>query len=285
METTTAPRIVDFYDRAPLASRLFVSLRAGSTRFAELAALLPRAGTILDVGCGHGLLAANLAVTEPDRHVLALDHDVERIRLATEAFREIPNLRFEEGRIEDLAQGFCDGMTAIDVLHYLTPVQQEDFIANAARSLKPDGVLVLREVDPTLGLASSWNRIYEFAAINSGMTKTPTGHAHYRSTADWTRLLRDRGFDVEVRPRESFAFADIVFRCTKRASGTETALESLARRRVRITADDWGMSSGVNLGILELAKLGVVTRVSMMADAPRLTEGLDELRTIEGLEF
>lgn len=49
------------------------------------------------------------------------------------------------------------------------------------------------------------------------------------------------------------------------------------------TADDWGLSPGVNRGILELAKKGVVRRVSAMADASYLSEGLEELKAIPGI--
>ncbi|MGZ7079649.1 MAG: ChbG/HpnK family deacetylase, partial [Thermoanaerobaculia bacterium] len=55
-----------------------------------------------------------------------------------------------------------------------------------------------------------------------------------------------------------------------------------------ITADDWGISPGVNHGILDLARRGIVRRVSMMADAPYLEESLDELHKLDvemGLHF
>jgi predicted glycoside hydrolase/deacetylase ChbG (UPF0249 family) len=51
-----------------------------------------------------------------------------------------------------------------------------------------------------------------------------------------------------------------------------------------ITADDWGISPAVNRGILELARAGVVRRVSMMPTCPFLTVGLDELLRIPGVE-
>lgn len=47
-----------------------------------------------------------------------------------------------------------------------------------------------------------------------------------------------------------------------------------------ITADDWGMSPGINAGILELAKSGVVRRTSAMAESRYLQEGLLELRQL-----
>ncbi|MBI2712426.1 MAG: ChbG/HpnK family deacetylase [Bdellovibrio sp.] len=48
-------------------------------------------------------------------------------------------------------------------------------------------------------------------------------------------------------------------------------------RPTKITADDWGLSRGVNFGILCLAKKGVIKRISIMANGPHLQEGLEEL--------
>jgi predicted glycoside hydrolase/deacetylase ChbG (UPF0249 family) len=52
-----------------------------------------------------------------------------------------------------------------------------------------------------------------------------------------------------------------------------------------MTSDDWGLSAGINQGILKLAKLGVIKRVSIMANGAALTEGLSELCTVPGIEL
>ena len=52
-----------------------------------------------------------------------------------------------------------------------------------------------------------------------------------------------------------------------------------------ITADDWGLTPGVNQGILELAKMGVVRRVSMMAYSGYIREGLEELQKVPGVRL
>jgi predicted glycoside hydrolase/deacetylase ChbG (UPF0249 family) len=54
---------------------------------------------------------------------------------------------------------------------------------------------------------------------------------------------------------------------------------------IRITADDWGISPEVNSGILELARQGVIRRVSLMASCPYLESGLEELKNVPGIEL
>ncbi len=56
-------------------------------------------------------------------------------------------------------------------------------------------------------------------------------------------------------------------------------------RPQNITADDWGLSPGVNLGILKLAQLGIVRRVSLMANAPFLTEHLSDLCVLKSVQL
>lgn len=52
-----------------------------------------------------------------------------------------------------------------------------------------------------------------------------------------------------------------------------------------ITADDWGISPGVNQGILDLAKRGIVSRVSVMASCDYVEVGLKELLKVKGVQI
>ena len=57
------------------------------------------------------------------------------------------------------------------------------------------------------------------------------------------------------------------------------------KRAEAITADDWGISSAVNQAILNLARLGVVKRVSIMPNTQFFTEGLEELKKVPGIQL
>lgn len=54
-------------------------------------------------------------------------------------------------------------------------------------------------------------------------------------------------------------------------------MNNLLKKDKIFCADDWGMSPGINLGILELAKNGLLFSVSCMANSHYLNEGLEEL--------
>jgi predicted glycoside hydrolase/deacetylase ChbG (UPF0249 family) len=52
-----------------------------------------------------------------------------------------------------------------------------------------------------------------------------------------------------------------------------------------ISADDWGISPGVNRGILELCEAGVIRRVSLMATEPFLKNDLDSLLKLQNISL
>ena len=59
----------------------------------------------------------------------------------------------------------------------------------------------------------------------------------------------------------------------------------LTNPRASFTADDWGMSPGVNAAILEMAQKGIIKRVSILAGSPFVKHGLDELLKVPHLQF
>jgi len=104
-----------------------------------LSALPPRCGRVLDVGCGDGLLASELA--ERCDEVVAIDLDAQT--LARARSRHVrPNLRFVEGDVMDYPfepESF-DAIASIATLHHLA---LEPALERLERLLRPEGVLAV----------------------------------------------------------------------------------------------------------------------------------------------
>ena len=60
----------------------------------------------------------------------------------------------------------------------------------------------------------------------------------------------------------------------ERVSQGEDPIESTSMRRLIVTADDFGLSPGVNAGIVEAHERGIVTATSLMVNAPAAREAL-----------
>ena len=138
------------FSQLPPAERFHVHARAFSAPLEAVAARVPAGGTVADVGCGHGLLSALLALSDSRRTVHGVDPDPRKIEWAREGPGRLPNVRTEVGTVESLAEklpGHFDAVVVCDVL-YLLPVERwPGFLREARRLLRPGGRLLLKEAE------------------------------------------------------------------------------------------------------------------------------------------
>lgn len=212
----TAPlgrRVLARYRGAGAGTRLYLHARWRQTPYEAVAARLPAAGTILDLGCGHGLLSLTAALAEPGRAVRGTDHDLGRVELARRAGIGLDNLAFAAGNLLDAvdepAPGSVAGIVVLDALHYLSFDEQERFLARCRAALRPDGVLLVRDVDAGAGPAGRFNRLYERLATGLGFTRAE--RLHFRTRAGWLDALTAAGFAAAGEPCGRFPFADLLF--------------------------------------------------------------------------
>jgi 2-polyprenyl-3-methyl-5-hydroxy-6-metoxy-1,4-benzoquinol methylase len=101
---------------------------------------------ILDVGCGMGLLAFYLRERACRQPVLGLDLDARKIRygakIAAGHYRDI-DLRLHD--VGKTIPDFSGNVALFDVLHYLPPAKQTSLLTHLADSVKPGGMLIIRD--------------------------------------------------------------------------------------------------------------------------------------------
>ncbi len=211
-------KVVSLFVEAPFFTRCFIWLRWKMTPYARIASALPSRGRVLDLGCGHGLLAIMLCTSSDEREIIGIDHDASRVRLAGNAMARSANDRrstFEVGDLERALSKFADrslaGIAMIDVLHYFDSEAQNALLQQAARVLEAGGVLAIREVDSDGGVAATWNRLYENAATRVGFTRSARRQLQFRSAGAWTKMLEGAGFTVSSEPCGSPIFSDVLF--------------------------------------------------------------------------
>jgi ubiquinone/menaquinone biosynthesis C-methylase UbiE len=168
---------------------------------------LPSGGTLVDVGAGTGTFAIALASERRDATVIGIDGDPEILAIA-EAKPGAGDVEWQPGLAErlPLADGSVDVVTMSLVLHHLLPEQKRQALAQARRSLRPDGGLLIcdwgRPHDPLMSAV-----FYVSQAID-GFDRT----ADHRA-GRLPEMLREAGFvDVErySRLRTWFGSLDLI---------------------------------------------------------------------------
>lgn len=213
------PRVLSRYlgnrgQKISLGTRLFLFLRWFLTPYGQMARHLPNRGKIYDYGCGHGMFGLALAQQAPEREVIGVDHDLQRIEIAKRAGFGVKNVEFssERGFLgQNSAKDPAKGISLIDVMHYFEPSIQEANLRYAYEQLDKNGVLIFREVDPNGGAASQWNKLYEKIATSVGFTKSAEEKLYFRSREEWLTLLREIGFRARAERCSSVLFADVLF--------------------------------------------------------------------------
>lgn len=135
------------YAGLPLGERFHLWARDFSAPLEAVVARAPRGGRVADVGCGHGLVCAMLALADPTREVVGVDPDPRKVRWAQLGAGRLPNVRLREGSAGDVARdepGAFDAAVVCDVLYLLPEAPARAFLADVRRLLAPGGTLLLQ---------------------------------------------------------------------------------------------------------------------------------------------
>lgn len=211
----------------PLKERLFVRARLASAPLAELAARAT--GTsLLDVGCGHGVLVALLALERPERRVVGIDPDPRKIAWARESVGRCDNVELGVATIEQYAAAkpaAFDTVFVADVLYLLDAVQWTPFLDAARRLLRPGGRLVLKEAedDGSWRVAKAlWQERLMVHLLRRTQSSGAVGFAPRAALAD---ALERAGFGIDetVSLARGYSTPHVLFRAsaaTTRRSGS-----------------------------------------------------------------
>ncbi|HEX4375843.1 MAG TPA: methyltransferase domain-containing protein [Steroidobacteraceae bacterium] len=200
-------------------------------RILELGLLRGRS-SILDLGCGQGLLSSLLraathcaaAGSWPPRWAAAPTavstlgielkaRDVARARRALGA-----DSAFVHGDIRTAPFGTPDAVVILDVLHYMPQPMQLEVIQRVRQALPDDGLLLLRVGDARAGFR------FRYGQWTDRMAMLARGHGwmqlHCRSLDEWRVLLEQCGFESASMPMSQgtpFANVLLVARARQRA--------------------------------------------------------------------
>lgn len=189
--------------------------------------LAPAASVLLDVGCGQGLMLALLAEARRDQRagtwagppapcfdtMIGIETRPRVAAFARTALQDDAEVLTQDARRTGLPPS--NVVLLFDVLHLMNAVEQEQLLMTVLESLRPGGVVVIREADAGAG--------WRFAVVRAGnrIKALAVGEwkqaFHFRTAAEWMSCLERLGLSAEVRRMgQGTPFGNVLFRAQRR---------------------------------------------------------------------
>jgi SAM-dependent methyltransferase len=126
-------RLASLFSGRALRSYVRWKVRTDPAYAAVREALGNREQSLVDLGCGIGLLAFYLREHGYEAHIIGIDFDVRKIEIARKAATRYRKIDFVTGDARNpLPENHA--VVMLDILHYFDEASQRQILANAART-------------------------------------------------------------------------------------------------------------------------------------------------------
>lgn len=109
--------------------------------------LIPQDASVLDVGCGYGALSFMLGLLSPNRRIIGIDYDFDKIEIAKNSYASSQRISFIHGDVLKCELPISDVYVMNDILHYLHVQEQKNLIRKIIEMMKSNGQLIIRDGD------------------------------------------------------------------------------------------------------------------------------------------
>lgn len=110
--------------------------------------LIPSDAVVTDVGCGYGQMVFMLDLLSPQRKIVGVDYDIKKIEIAQHTFlSKKGNVKFVCADMRTFDFPLSDAILFNDSLHYVDANTQNNILTKALVSLKPHGLIVVKDGD------------------------------------------------------------------------------------------------------------------------------------------
>jgi len=188
------------YRDAPFGARLLQSLRPYICPFDHLLAHVPAGASVLDAGCGAGLLLALVAHFDPAAKGFGFDTSSQAIAVARDIAKRPQfgsRLQFETLRAtEEWPAGGYDVVSLVDVLHHVPPSIQPGFISVALSRVRPGGLLIYKDMAHRPAWQAGWNRLHDLLLARQWINSRQMGEVRAWTCAAGATLVAERRVDI-----------------------------------------------------------------------------------------
>ena len=168
------------YSGGPSFVRLIQRNRHLIAPVERVLAAVPAGSSVLDIGCGGGLMLNCLAAIGRIREGVGIDASAHAVSVARagasrlNAVSAIP--RFEVRKAEHgLPEGAFDVVLLADVLHHVPVAGREPLFALAASRVRPGGILLIKEMRPEPAWRALMNQAHDLVVARQLVRHLPEG--------------------------------------------------------------------------------------------------------------
>lgn len=174
--------------------------------------MIPKSGTIVELGCGEGLLTNYLAISEPRRKITGYELVPERLESAR---KKVKNTIYKVADVTKLALPKADIFILFHVLHHLpSKDSQEILLKDVKKALNKNGKLIIVDVHVSFGIryVAAWFADHFLVPwVFEGRFFT---RAYFRTVGEWKMLLKKIGYKTKTKiETKGRPFPNIIFEC------------------------------------------------------------------------
>jgi 1-acyl-sn-glycerol-3-phosphate acyltransferase len=161
--------------------------------------ILPRNGSITDLGCGMGQLDYMLSMYSPGRKITGIDYDSDKIDIASNCWMKnnLPDLSFICSDVLDCRLPESDAFVISDMLHYLDPENQARVIRKCAGNLRHGGIILMRDGDADNVKGQKITDFTEFLSVKVFRFNKTAGELNFLSGADVRKIAGECDLSFE----------------------------------------------------------------------------------------
>jgi len=160
--------------------------------------LIPPGETVLDLGCGIGLLGLLLEARGLGNDTLGIEWDGAKARFGQRLAHGRARTRVLHGDLFQVPWPPCTVVAVLDVLHYLPAARQRELLFRIGAHLPEGGRLLLRAMDSRTRGMAILTRFAEWLAVGCRWNLAPG--VHWRPLADLRADLAAAGFRLLASP-------------------------------------------------------------------------------------
>ena len=139
-----------------------------------------------------------LSFVSPERKILGIDYDADKIELANHCISKNNNINFIAADATEFAYGNADVFVLSDVLHYLSDDKQTILLERCMEKLNPNGKIIIRDADCDMEKRHRGTLFTEFFSTRSGFNKADQNRLYFFSADKIKKISAKNGFRTEV---------------------------------------------------------------------------------------